>query len=183
MVQASKLREKQELQKIRDVPGYYKWWACKEELELILSALQAPFDDIKDGIETADGLFCIYVGIAEKESVRKRLDWHVNDPHTETRVRNGILSTLRQSIASIVARNQYDKTAANAFIDKLYIEWFYNENPIKSDRAHIELHEIERRLMTDYFRILNIRDNRHPCDAYTAIKLSALRKARKHIQN
>ena len=73
------------------------------------------------------------------ESIRDRLNWHINDTHTETRVKYGTLSTLRQSIASIIAHNQYDKKATDDFIDKLEVEYFFNEQPIKSANAKNEL--------------------------------------------
>lgn len=182
MIQAVKLREKHELLKINDSPGYYKWWACDREFNLILNTLKINLTDIRNAIEIKNGMVCIYVGIAEKESVRKRLDWHVNDKHTESRVYKGILSTLRQSISSIVAHNQFDKIATNNFIDNLFVEWFYIENPITSNKTHTELHQIEYQLLTEYFRILNIRDNHHPYAIYTTKKLRLLRKASKNKQ-
>ena len=122
MIEAEKLRNKAVLNNVSVRPGYYKWWAKKAELDVILSALNAETPEITAALEEKEGLYCIYVGIAVKESLRKRLDWHVNDKHTASKVKNGTLSTLRQSIASIVAHNQYDKKATDAFIDKLYVE-------------------------------------------------------------
>lgn len=124
MINAVDLRNKKELKRIDNKPGYYKWWANKSELKFILDKLSVKFETVESAIEEKDGLFCIYVGIAVKESVRDRLDWHVNDKHSEAQVRNGTLSTLRQSISSLVSQNQYDKKGTNDFIDKLKIEYF-----------------------------------------------------------
>ena len=176
MIRASTLRDKAELIKISNQPGYYKWWAAQSELDVILRALNIKFGDIENALEIKDGLYCIYVGIAVKESVRARLDWHVNDKHTASQVLNGTLSTLRQSISSIVASNQFDKEATNNFIDKLYVEYFYCNEPIKSEAAKIKLHETEKNLLAEYLRILNIQENHHPLSMPIKTALKELRK-------
>lgn len=179
MIKASLLRNKEFLNKIPAAAGYYKWWCEKAELDVILNALDVKPVDIQQAIERQDDLFCVYVGIAAKESVRARLNWHVNDKHTASRVNNGTLSTLRQSISSIVAKNQYDKEATDAFIDKLYVEWFCIDSPIKSAAAKAKLHSIERNLLFDCLRILNIQDNHHPLVEPIKFKLKLLRKKSK----
>ena len=176
MLKASTLRNKTELQKIPAAAGYYKWWCEKAELDVILKALGADISDIQQAIERKDNLYCVYVGIAAKESVRARLNWHVNDKHTASRVNNGTLSTLRQSISSIVAKNQYDKEATDAFIDKLHVEWFCIDSPIKSAEAKAKLYSVERNLLFDRLRILNIKDNLHPLAEPIKFKLKLLRK-------
>lgn len=115
-----------------------------------------------------------------KRSIRDRLNWHVNDKHTENSVKYGTLSTLRQSIAGIVAHNQYDKEATDNFIDKLEVEYFFNEQPIKSANAKNELTGIEKALLQEYLRILNIRDNDHPCAKEIKKELKRLRKISKN---
>ena len=179
---AKELRNKANLLNIpNDLPGYYKWWAKKSELDIILSALNAEFFELSSFIEQKDGLYCIYVGIAAKESIRKRLDWHVNDAHTPSRVLNGTLSTLRQSISSVVAHNQYDKDATDAFIDKLTIEFYTIDDPIKSPSAIDNLHIIERRIMSEHLYVLNIQDNKFPQAQPIKKRLSALRKNSKQV--
>ena len=176
MLKASLLRNKEFLNKIDAAPGYYKWWCAKPELDVILNALGVDFSDIQQAIERQDDLFCVYVGIAAKESVRARLNWHVNDKHTASRVKNGTLSTLRQSIASIVAKNQFDKDATDSFIYKLHVEWFCIDSPIKSAEAKAKLYSVERNLLFDRLRILNIKDNLHPLAEPIKFKLKLLRK-------
>ena len=58
--------------------------------------------------------------------------------------------------------NQYDKEATDNFIDKLEVEYFFNDNPIKSSDAKNELTDIEKQLLQEHLRVLNIRDNNHP---------------------
>lgn len=161
MVKANELRNKTSLSNIPDQPGYYKWYAERSELDRLLDKLSVNYADIQNYLEVEGGLYCIYVGIAVKESLRKRLNWHINDPHTESRVKNGTLSTLRQSIASLIAANQYDARATNDFIDKLRVEYFPSTNPIGSQEAQVEIHTIERNAMKDHLYILNIQENKH----------------------
>ena len=175
MINACDLRNKNNVLKIEDKPGYYKWWATREDLDFILDKLSVRFEDIQSGLEIRGGLYAVYVGISVKESVRNRLNWHVNDAHTASQVEHGTLSTLRQSIASIVSGDQYDKDSTNTFIDRLKVEYFVSDNPIKSDAAKEELHGIERELLSTHLYVLNIQENNHPLAAYTKRKLSQLR--------
>lgn len=183
MIKASSLRNQAELKKIPSKPGYYKWWISKTELDLILKSIAVSFTEIQPAIETKDDLFCVYVGIAAKESVRSRLNWHVNDSHSTSRVKNGTLSTLRQSIASIISHNQYDKASTDSFINKMFIEYFFIDYPIKFETAIKELHSIETNLMAEYLRILNIQDNHHPLSDSIKRKLKVLRKESKLMLN
>ena len=76
MISAKQLREKID---IENKLGYYKWWAQKEEFDILLEKLDINIDDIKNSLEIKDNLYCIYVGIAVNESVGDRLNWHIND--------------------------------------------------------------------------------------------------------
>ena len=181
MIKAASLRNPMELKKILPKPGYYKWWVSKNELELLINVLDISFADIENSLEVKEELFCVYVGIAAKESVRQRLNWHINDPHTASRIRNGTLSTLRQTIASIVAHNQYDKTTTDSFIDSMFVEWFYIDAPIKSEKAKTELNLIESKLMAEYLRILNIQENHHVLSKSIKKELKKLRKESKQF--
>ena len=87
MILARDLRKKENLLAIENKAGYYKWWAGASEFEIILKELNVDLETIKSSVEIKDDLFCIYVGIAAKESVRDRLNWHVNDSHTASRVK------------------------------------------------------------------------------------------------
>ena len=176
MIKASSLRDKEQLKSISSLPGYYKWWAAQSELDVILKALNIQFSDIENALEIKDGLYCIYVGIAVKESVRARLDWHLNDKHTASQVLNGTLSTLRQSISSIVAGNQFDKEATDSFIDKLFVEYFYCDEAIKSETTKHKLHETEKKLLAEYLRVLNIQENHHSLSTPIKTALKELRK-------
>ena len=182
IIRAEELRNTESLSNVSDnLPGYYKWWAERPELDRILSELETEFSEVSSFIERKDNLYCIYVGIAAKESIRKRLNWHVNDRHTPSRVVHGTLSTLRQSISSIVAHNQYNQDATDEFIDKLTVEWFALDDPIKSQTAIDKLHAKEQEIMSEYLCVLNIKDNRFPQARPIKRRLTALRRVSKQL--
>ena len=175
MIHAKDLRRKESIEIIpNDQPGYYKWWACRDEFDMILAALEVRYDDVASYVEVNSNCqYAIYVGIAAKESIRKRLDWHVNDKHTKSKVLHGTLSTLRQSISSIIARNQFDKEATDNFIDKLDIEYHTIDAAIGSQEAKNQLHEIERQLLAEHLYLINIQENHHPAADKTKKKLKS----------
>lgn len=178
LIDANLLRDPAQLSKIpNDKPGYYKWWATKKDTIRIFDGLGLNFSDYKQDLESNEGLYCIYVGIAIKESIRDRLDWHINDRHNKSAVKNRTLSTLRQSIASVIAGNQYDKEATNSFIDKLKVEYVALDFPIKSEEAKVEIHRMEKDLLGKSLRVLNIQENHHAKATEIKKKLRQLRKS------
>ena len=180
IIEAKKLRDKDILQTISDDrPGYYNWWAPYDALDILLKELDIKFEDISPYMEKKNDLYSIYVGIAVKESLRKRLNWHVNQKHSETAVVSGTLSTLRQTISSVVAHDQYNEEKTNEFIDMLIIEYFEEPNEIKSLEAKQQIHNIERELLASHLRILNIQENNHPKAIDIKKKLKAIRKGSK----
>ncbi len=176
---ASYLRKKEVLEQITNKkPGYYKWWAKKEDVEILLKKLDVDvrFEDVETDIEKKEGsdLYCIYIGIAEKESIRNRLNWHVNKKHALSAIKSGFLSTLRQSLSSLLAHNQKNEEATNEFIDNLYIEYF---EVAEEDKK--ELRKIEKEAMERHLYILNIQGNHHSKVGEIKKKLKELRRAGK----
>lgn len=157
-------------------PGYYKWWCDKDTLNIIINKLNIDFNDIKNDLETKDNLYCIYIGIAVKESIKDRINWHINQKHSESAVKSKALSTLRQSISSIVANDQYNEEATNAFIDKLKIEFFELPYKVKDNEAIIKAHQVEKDYMEKHLYILNIQDNHHNKAREIKKRLKKLRK-------
>lgn len=162
-IKAEKLRNRNELERVsNDNPGYYKWWANRASLDILLEKLNLSFNKLEKYFENEDGQYCIYVGVAIKKSIRERLNWHVNQKHTESAVKSGFLSTFRQSISSIVADNQHNEPDTNDFIDKLEIEYFYSNNSINSPDAKKEIGKIEEEILHSCnLYILNIKNNKH----------------------
>ena len=158
---ASELRKKEVLGKVSDKkPGYYKWWAQQNEFDLILKELGLTHDDIDKDVLKEDGWYCIYIGIAGNESIRKRLKWHVSDHHTASKIKHGTLSTLRQSISSIIAHDQFAEDATNEFIDKLKIEYHDVEEGISKETKG-KLEKIEKKAMDANWYVLNIQCNNY----------------------
>lgn len=162
-----------------DKPGYYKWWAKREDLEVLLKALNVDFDNVSDVIETDGEWYCIYVGVAIKESIRDRLKWHIMQENTESAVKSSALSTFRASISSLVAGDQRDTAATNEFIDRLMVEYYPVDLPIKSDEAQKEIEEKEKEKMESNLRILNIKQNYYEGVKEIVRKLKKKRKESK----
>ena len=153
------------LNKIKEVPGYYKLWAKREELDVILEKLDVSFDEIKFALETKSDMFCIYVGISK--TLRSRLNSLVNG---KDGAEPEELYAPRLSILSIVGHDQHDKDSTDNFIDKLEVECFYTD-------AETELENIKKKLLEEHFMILNIKDNERFITRKTEIlkKLKQLR--------
>lgn len=186
IISAKDLRKKENLEMIScEKPGYYKWWASYEHLQILLNNLDCNFDIVEKFIEKKDNLYCIYAGVAIKESIQDRLNWHINDKHTPQRVINGFLSTFRKSLSSVICRNQFNKEKTNEFIDGLYVEYFEVDLPIKSDSAKHTIHQIEKDILAKNLLILNIQENHHPMSQNIKKKLKQLRKESKqqHLMN
>ena len=180
---ASELRKKEVLGKVSDKkPGYYKWWAQQNEFDLILKELGLTHDDIDKDVLKEDGWYCIYIGIAGNESIRKRLKWHVSDHHTASKIKHGTLSTLRQSISSIIAHDQFAEDATNEFIDKLKIEYHDVEEGISKEKKG-KLEKIEKKAMDANWYVLNIQCNNYSDKAKeTKRRLKTLRKQSKKLE-
>ena len=168
-INAKELRNKESLSKVpKDMPGWYRWWAPKEALELLLNSPYIDkkyLGDLLPYLTTKDingkKYYYIYVGIAVKEAINNRLNWHINQQHTKNNVERGILSTLRQTISSLIAKNQYDKDATNNLIDMLVVEYHTVNLPIKSKDAKEIIENIEKNELDNNVLPLNIRDNKN----------------------
>jgi hypothetical protein len=167
IIQAKLLRNKKELADVpNDRPGWYRWWAREPKVRALLDSnflAQKYFDKLAANLPKGEGdlheYYYIYTGVAAKDSIRSRLNWHINQHHTESAVKHGTLSTLRQSLSSLVAGNQRDEKATNDFIDALTVEYFPLEYQIKSPEAKQYLERNENHEMEKYMLILNIQNN------------------------
>lgn len=186
-VSAKEIRFKEELTKIANTkPGWYRWWCPKKEVNKLLNSKYISenyFEEILPHLtkKTINRklYYYIYVGVAVNESIRDRLNWHVNQHHSKSSVESGFLSTLRQSLSSLIAGNQYDEIATNKFIDKLVIEYCCVNLPIHSIEAKKEIEAIEKNEMNNNTLPLNIRDNKNTI-VYNYLKeLSNCRKQSK----
>lgn len=190
-VLASDLRNKENLKKIpNNMPGYYKWWAPKKSLELLLNSKYLKNNYLKKLLpylttSTYKGkkYYYIYVGIAVKESIQSRLDWHVNQHHTKSSVESGFLSTFRQSISSLAAFNQFDENTTNELIDTLVIEYYQINLPIKSTEAKEKIEMFEKNELFNHLLPINIKDNKNAIVKDFLKELKVIRKSSKQNNN
>ena len=168
LVKAKELRNIECLRNIpNDMPGWYKWWAPKQSLELLLNSPYISKNFFSEllphlTVKNINGIdyYYIYVGVAIKESIKERLNWHVNQHHLKSSVESGFLSTLRQTIASLISGNQYDEEATNKFIDTLIIEYYPVNMAIKSLKAKDRIEKIEQEELSTNNLPLNLKDNK-----------------------
>ena len=187
LIQAKMLRNISELNKIpNDRSGWYRWWAKETEIQALLDSrflTQNYFDALIAYLPKGTGGIkdyrCIYIGVAVKESIRARLNWHVNQHHAESAVMNGTLSTLRQTLSSLIAGDQRNESATNDFIDKLVVEYFPVEYLIKSPEAKKYLENNEEKEISECVLILNIKSNKRQEVKDFSKELSKLRSSSK----
>lgn len=183
LIPAIELRLISNLQRIPDdKPGWYRWWGPINALEALLNSPHISKKYLEELLPHLyvrrydQDYFCIYVGVAINESIRERLNWHINQHHTESVVQNGILSTFRKSVSSLVAGNQYDEKATNTLIDKLMIEYTVMDMPIRDTATKEAIRRIEDNDLDRFVIPINIMGNKH--DVLKPFLLD-LKKARK----
>lgn len=187
LIEAKQLRSAEYLHTIpNNMPGWYKWWASEQSLKLLLNSpyiSKKYYSDLLSHLtfKNINGInyYYIYVGVAIKESIRDRLNWHVNQHHTKSSVESGFLSTLRQTISSLVAGNQYDEESTNKLIDTLIIEYYPINMAIKSIKAKEKIERIEKEELANNTLPLNLRDNKNNIVKSYLKELSHIRKQSK----
>ena len=168
-VYSKELRNPNHLKEVpKDMPGWYRWWAPEEALKMLLDSpylnnkyLSSLLSHLTIKNINGKNYYYIYVGVATKRSIQSRLNWHINQHHTKSSVESGFLSTLRKSISSLVAFNQYDEDATNNFINMLIVEYHSVNLPIKSNEAKEKIEGIEKNEIDNNVLILNIKENKN----------------------
>lgn len=187
IINAKQLRNKDGLKEINNTkPGWYKWWAPKETLELILNSQHLEnnyFDVVLSSLTTKyinnKQYYYIYVGVAINESVQRRIDWHVNQKHGISSVKSGFLSTLRQSISSLAVKDQLEEDVTNTILDTLFVEIHDLDDMIKSNSAKMKLLAIEENEINTHVLPLNIKGNKNEILTSYLKELKKLRKISK----
>lgn len=157
---------------VENRPGIYIWWFKDSAAKSIMGqlGLLKHMDRLLAKKINGENCRALYFGIAGgKSGLLGRIKWHVCQKHTESTVKSGYLSTLRQTLCAI---NGYDmskgESITNAFIDgNCYWEWKYTES--ETDAETIEKNE----LRTNYYP-LNVKDNK-TVDKDTILLLKKLR--------
>ena len=98
MFEVSKLRNSNQYSQFEGKKGYIKWWARKDELNIILDELDVKYEDIKEFLETKDDLYCIFIGQPKTQELPAYLKQEII--LKSTRIVDGILY-FRKSISSL----------------------------------------------------------------------------------
>lgn len=183
LVDAKLLRDPEHLSKIpQDQPGWYRWWAPLPALKMLLDSpwlegrcLGSLLPHLTEGQGRLKEHYGIYVGIAVNESLRSRLDWHVNQRHSRNAVSSGTLSTFRQSISSLISLDESDEGGTNRILDMMKVEYQAVAHPIKSREAASLIESIEKKLLAEGVYPINIKDNPHEVNAPFREQLRTLR--------
>ncbi|HRS67127.1 MAG TPA: hypothetical protein P5564_00715 [Paludibacteraceae bacterium] len=138
----------------------YRWW-FKDSSTIVTPLKNNPNIDSSKLITKAIGnttYYALYVGIGV--SCQERFKWHIQQKHTPSSVKSGILSTLRQTLSALLNKDmtvsEYD---VNTFIDQnCILEW-----DLYSDKSKQQLEEIENSIINEpsgYYP-LNIQKNKN----------------------
>lgn len=156
----SVLREKLfgKTSRIAKKSGIYRWWFEKEAAARLIRQLELSCSEIsrirKMDIEGRE-YWALYFGISK--DVLNRAKWHILQKHTVSAVKHGTLSTLRQTLSSLLEYKMSEaESAVNEFIDEnCYWEWEYNDN--------LKVIEREELSKEDVCYPLNIMENKTVC--------------------
>ena len=178
------LQKKENLNKVPNTYGYYKWWTDETEFENLLAGFKSgvSFDEIKGNLELDENMYCVYVGISD--SLRKRLKTHVG--HDLYR------STLRRTLScfsdEVIKAEEIINKGIDEFIGRFKVkyyelttddyEWLRKIFQKESERQILE--QIEELLINEYLHILNIDKNKYEKAGKNTEKIvSALTRMRK----
>lgn len=135
--------------------GIYFWFADEEGLEKLLQPLSCKVIDRHFIMHNGKKLFLIYIGTAgtgkgKKNQLFGRLEWHLNQKHIPSVLRNKSLSNLRQAIGLLLRvglEGEGSRKKINSFMEKhLCISW----TPMK-----MEIGQREKLLIKTYYPFLN----------------------------
>ena len=152
---AGELRNSPDILKDLNKRGMYKWWATKQQLEdELLPKLGLDLKKIKNDLESNGKRYCIYVGIADGESIGDRLTLHIKKGLSN--------STLRRSIGGLIVENKkvgrdVIKGEINKFIDNLVVSYSMDYDKCLTK----QLLEEEDKKINEYLRILNVQKNHY----------------------
>ena len=166
------------LKNLEEKQGYVKWWAKREEFNLILNKLNVDFDNIKEALDEKEGLYCIYIGRSTNRPIAEYLNMQLFGNHNEKLFTTGV-SAFRKTIASIVCSNWACGERTDKFLDKLKVEISYVDYPVKSQEAKDELQRILVSYFENHLYVLNRQNNNHPLAKNIKSNLKNLREESK----
>lgn len=145
-----------------DRPGTYRWWfheSCLKDLGLYNNGSYV----LKSETIDEETYYALYFGIAVKETIRSRFNWHISQSHSYSNIKSGTISTLRHTLSALLLKKNPCKTIPNServvndFIDaNCIVEWTPYPTGTESQIHIDELQELSQ----SYWYPLNIQDNK-----------------------
>lgn len=170
-----------------DHPGTYRWWFHGNSLKYLGLSTNNNLLCSSKSVVNGQTYYALYFGIAVKETIRKRLNWHINQKHSTSNMKsNGPLSTLRRTLGALLLYNNPKQSISIAnsqavidgFMDKYcVVEWmpYTSGGDIKKEIEAIETAELKN---PNYWYPLNLDKNNSPCkDKVYSNELSKKRKS------
>lgn len=151
--------------------GVYCWWFDEDGMKAILEPLlQHGIDLTKIQSQMYNGktYFALYFGLANK-NLRERLNWHINQHHTPSLVKNGYLSTLRQTFSALLGidETKSEKSVNDFMNEHCVVEWW--------QISATSVHKVETAVINSGYFPLNIQGNNRVAKEVRT-ELSKLRK-------
>ncbi len=172
MIESVETLKKDKFASVETRPGVYTWWFRSSSVNRLLAPL-GTIETKRIQRQVIDGEeYCaLYFGIAK--SCRQRARWHMSQHHSDSSVRSGYLSTLRQTLSALLGKDMTKaEKAVNDFIGK-NCYWQWETMGSRKEAEDREQHE----LRTNYYP-LNIQGNKAVPPSIIA-KLSDLRQRHK----
>lgn len=119
---------------IEKTSGIYCWWFKENAADQLLPQLRRLSPSEKDKIQTrvieGTEYLALYFGISSKD-LFSRFKWHILQTHSNSSIKYGTISTLRQTLSALLNKNlSVSEKCINDFMDEnCYLEWEYNDSP------------------------------------------------------
>ena len=138
-------------------PGCYRWWFFEDEAIALLNKINfSPtfYHLIQKQIINGKSYWCLYCGISK--NLKNRFVWHVFQKHTDSTVKHGALSTLRQTLSALLgASMSHAECLVNQFMDS----YCYFEYDNVETHTQAEVWEKSELQSQEYAYPLNIQGN------------------------
>ena len=158
---------------IEKQPGVYRWWFKAKAAQTLLENLPLIQEELAK-IQTRDidgeEYWCLYFGISK--DMLGRAKWHITQKHSQSAVKHGTLSTLRNTLGALLGEDMSkSRDKVNEFMDdNCYWEWDYSKTPKAVENAELS--------SVDKCYPLNIQENKTVSNIVRK-EITALRKLHK----
>ena len=161
---------------IKKYPGIYRLWIEHDAYSEWKNTQTPSTDKLLQQTINDKVYYAIYIGISKNLNDRI-IQNHINGKHTYYNVSRGFLSTLRQSLSSILEKDMtQSESYINTYLDAhCYFEWFYTSSHTTAKLLEISLLS----KLSDHCYPLNIEDNQNLGDDWIKELKSLRRKYKK----